>query len=315
MANILVTGSDGYIGSGLVKKLLADGHQVSCVDKKIFYNLESGGLSGILRPCDDIKDITVEHLKPISHVIHLAAISNDPAAELDARLTWETNVLYTLFLMDNAAKARVPQFTFASSGSVYGLKDEDRVTEELELMPITDYNKSKMCAERILLSYRDQIGLTIIRPATVCGVSERQRLDVVVNILTSQALKNKVIKLFGGDQVRPHIHMSDMHGLYLEIIKNPAAYQGVFNAGFENLTNKELAQLIADSTGAAIEKTTSSDNRSYRLCSDKLLAAGFKPQHSVREAVNDITQSFKQGTLQDGPQTQSVQWLKQYYGK
>ncbi len=313
--NILVTGSDGYIGNGLVRKLLAEGHTVHCVDKKIFYNLESDGVSGIVRPCDDIKDITVEQLRPIQHIIHLAAISNDPAAELDARLTWETNVLYTLQLIDRAVKAGVPQFTFASSGSVYGLKDEDRVTEDLELVPLTDYNKSKMCAERILLSYRDKIGLTIIRPATVCGISARQRLDVVVNILTSQALKNKTIKLFGGDQVRPHIHMSDMHGLYLAIIKNPKAYQGIFNAGFENLTNKELANLIAKSTGAAIVTTTSNDNRSYRLCSDRLLAAGFVPQHSVDEAVNDITNAFKNGSLKDGPETQSVQWLKSYYGK
>jgi nucleoside-diphosphate-sugar epimerase len=313
--NILVTGSDGYIGSGLVRKLIAEGHKVFCVDKKIFYNLEQDGVSGFVRPCDDIKDVTIEQLKPIQHIIHLAAISNDPAAELDARLTWETNVLYTLFLIDKAVKAGVPQFTYASSGSVYGLKEEARVTEDLELVPLTDYNKSKMCAERVLLSYKDRIGLTIVRPATVCGVSARQRLDVVVNILTSQALKNKIIKLFGGDQVRPHIHMSDMHRVYLEIVKNPSSYQGVFNAGFENLTNKTLAKLIAQSTGATIETTTSNDNRSYRLCSDKLLAAGFSPKHSVDEAVNDLTNAFKKGALKDGPETQSVQWLKKYYGK
>lgn len=315
MTTILVTGSDGYIGSGLVKKLLADGHTVLCVDKQIFYKLESDGVTGFTRPCDDIKDITVEQLKPVDHIIHLAAISNDPAAELDARLTWETNVLYTLQLIDRAVKAGVPQFTFASSGSVYGLKDEEKVTEELELVPLTDYNKSKMCGERIVLSYREQIGVTIVRPATVCGISARQRLDVVVNILTSQALKNKTIKLFGGDQVRPHIHMNDMHGLYREIIRNPKAYQGIFNAGFENLTNRDLANQIAQATGAAIEQTTSSDNRSYRLCSDKLLKAGFKPQHSVREAVADITAAFKAGALKDGPETQSVQWLKQYANK
>lgn len=313
--DILVTGSDGYIGSGLVRKLLAEGHVVHCVDKKIFYSLDADGVTGIIRPCDDIKDISIEHLRPIKHIIHLAAISNDPAAELDSRMTWETNVLYTMQLVDRAVKAGVPQFTFASSGSVYGLKEEDRVTEDLELVPLTDYNKSKMCAERILLSYQKQIGLTIIRPATVCGVSARQRLDVVVNILTSQALKNKTIKLFGGDQVRPHIHMNDMHGLYLDVIKKPSAYQGIFNAGFENLTNKALAQLIATSTGAVIETTTSNDNRSYRLCSDRLLAAGFVPQHTVGEAINDITSAFKNGSLKDGPETMSVQWLKQYCAK
>jgi nucleoside-diphosphate-sugar epimerase len=312
---ILVTGSDGYIGNGLVRKLLAAGHEVLCVDKRIFYRLEDDGVTGFTRPCDDIKDITVDHLKGVDHTIHLAAISNDPAAELDGRLTWETNVLYTLFLMTNAVKACVPQFTFASSGSVYGLKEEDRVTEDLELVPITDYNKSKMCAERILLSYKDKIGLSIIRPATVCGVSARQRLDVVVNILTYQALKEKTIKLFGGDQVRPHIHMEDMHGLYMEIVRNPTAYQGVFNAGFENLTNRELATRIADATGAEIVATASDDNRSYRLCSDRLLSAGFKPAHTVREAVENLTAAFNNKTLQDGPQSRSVQWLKQYYGK
>ena len=135
----------------------------------------------------------------------------------------------------------------------------------------------------------------------MCGISPRQRLDVVVNILTSQALKNKTIRLFGGDQVRPHIHMDDMHRLYLEIVKNPAAYQGIFNAGFENLTNRALARLIAESTGAAIETTTSNDNRSYRLCSDRLLATGFAPKHSVKEAVQNITDAFKKGALKTVP--------------
>ncbi len=311
---ILLTGSDGYIGSGLAHKLLAEGHDVLAVDRQIFYRLEEAGPISIKRPCINVNDITPRHLEGVDHIIHLAAISNDPAAELNGRLTWETNVLFTLRLIESAIMAGVPQFTFASSGSVYGLKDEDRVTEDLSLVPLTDYNKSKMVGERVLFSYEDKIGLTIIRPATVCGVSERQRLDVVVNILTYQALTNHKIRLFGGDQVRPHIHMGDMHRLYLEIVRNPSPYQGVFNAGFENLTNRELAQYIAKATGAEIVTTASDDNRSYRLCSDKLLAVGFKPQHSVADAVDDLTRAFRDGTLKDGPQTRSVEWLKQYHG-
>jgi nucleoside-diphosphate-sugar epimerase len=310
MANILVTGSDGYIGSGLVPKLIAEGHKVACVDRRIFFDLDREGALPIMRPCDNIKDVTATHLEGVDHIIHLAAISNDPSAELDGRLTWETNVLHTLTLVESAIAAGVRQFTFASSGSVYGLKDEERVTEDLSLVPLTDYNKSKMCAERVLLSYADKIGLTMIRPATVCGVSKRQRLDVVVNILTYQALSDKRIRLFGGDQIRPHIHMNDMHRLYLAIAKSPEKFQGIYNAGFENLPNRVLADTIADVTGASIEKVASDDNRSYRLCSDKLLACGFHPQFTVADAIAELSDSFRAGTLQDGPQTRSVEWLK-----
>ena len=243
-------------------------------------------------------------------MIHLAAISNDPLAEIDSRLTWETNVLYTQLLIENCIKANVSQFTFASSGSVYGLKEEEKVTEDLDLVPITDYNKSKMCAERILLSYKDKIGLSIIRPATVCGTSSRQRLDVVVNILTYQALTKGSINLFGGEQVRPHIHINDMHSLYIEIINYPQKYQGIFNAGFENIKNRDLANMISEKVGAKINKTESADNRSYRLSSEKLLQAGFKPQYKVSDAIDDLVEAYNSKNLVDGPQTNSVKWLK-----
>jgi nucleoside-diphosphate-sugar epimerase len=133
---------------------------------------------------------------------------------------------------------------------------------------------------------------------------------VAVNILTYQALTNKKIKLFGGEQMRPHIHINDMHRLCLDAVKRPQHYQGVFNAGFENLTNRELAETVAAVTGAAVERTTSDDNRSYRLCSDRLLKTGFAPKHSVREAIGDPSAAFAKGTLKDRPESRSVEWLK-----
>ena len=307
---ILVTGCDGYIGIGVVNRLLRGGHDVHGVDIQYFGDASDHFKSPLPRIRSNISDVTEQDLRGFDHIVHLAAISNDPAAELSSKLTWETNVLGTMSLIDNAVRAGVGQFTFASSGSVYGLKDELKVTEGLKPTPLTDYNKSKMCAERIILSYSEEIGTTIIRPATVCGVSKRQRLDVVVNILSYQAITNGRIKLFGGHQIRPHIHISDMISLYDAIVQKPQSFQGTYNAGFEDLTNRELAESVAELTGAEIVQTESLDNRSYRLCSDKLLATGFKPSFSVKDAIKELIFSYQNGQLQDGPETSSVSWLK-----
>ena len=307
---VLVSGSDGYIGIDVVNQLIRSGHEVYGIDLQYFGSADKHFVNPIPRLGSDILDVEEYQLKGFEHIIHLAAISNDPAAELSSKITWETNVLGTLSLIDNAVRAGVPQFTFASSGSVYGLKDELKVTEDLKPTPLTDYNKSKMCAERIVQSYCDDIGTTIVRPATVCGVSRRQRLDVVVNILTYQALKHGSINLFGGHQIRPHIHIKDMVRLYDSIVTDPKNFQGTFNAGFEDLTNKKLAEHISELTSASINQSESPDNRSYRLCSDKLISAGFSPKYTVKDAIEEFTTAFRDGQLQDGPETNSVSWLK-----
>jgi nucleoside-diphosphate-sugar epimerase len=181
-------------------------------------------------------------------------------------------------LADKAARAGVPHFIYASSGSVYGLKSEPDVTEDLSLVPLSEYNKTKMVAERVLLSYRNEMAVQIVRPATVCGLSPRMRLDVAVNLLTMQALAKGEITVLGGDQVRPNIHMDDITDLYLYLLGKPQI-TGIYNAGFENLSIAEIAGKVARITGATVRVERSNDPRSYRVSSDKILTTGFRPRN------------------------------------
>ena len=194
---------------------------------------------------EDVRNIDSITLDCIDCIIHLSSVANDPCGDLDPKLTWEISALATMQLADKAVKNNVKQFIYASSGSVYGIKNEESVTEELPLKPISEYNKTKMVSERVLLSYADKMKVQILRPATVCGVSERMRLDVSVNMLTMQALKNKKITVFGGSQIRPNIHIDDITDVYIHFIKNPNI-EGIFNAGFENLSILEIADQISN---------------------------------------------------------------------
>ena len=194
---LLVTGGCGYKGSVLIPSLLADGHSVINVDLQWFGNTlpEHPRLTNIK---NDIRDINSISLDGVEVIIHLANIANDPAVELNPTLSWEVNVLAGQQLADRAVRAGVKQFIFASSGSVYGVKDEHHVTEDLVLVPISVYNKTKMVAERVFLSYSNQMQVHCIRPATVCGLSPRMRLDVSVNMLTYQALKTAKLRFLEG---------------------------------------------------------------------------------------------------------------------
>ncbi len=206
---ILLTGACGYVGTVLAPKLLAQGHGVIAFDIMWFGNwLEANPKLTIVK--GDVRDTDSINLDGIDAIIHLASVANDPCGDLDPKLTWEISALATMRLADKAVRAGIPRFIYASSGSVYGVKDEEQVTEDLTLEPISEYNKTKMVAERVMLSYADKMVVQIVRPATVCGMSARMRLDVSVNMLTMQAIKNGKITVFGGDQVRPNIHIDDI---------------------------------------------------------------------------------------------------------
>src|SRR4051812_5703336 len=195
--NILLTGGCGYVGTPLTQSLLDRGHRVTVVDLQWFGNeLTPHRNLTILR--EDIRNADRLPFAGMDVVMHLANVANDPCADLDSKLNWEVNALATMFLVERAIAHKVPQFINASSGSVYGVKEEAEVTEDLPLVPISDYNKTKMIGERVLLSYADRICVNIIRPATVCGYSPRMRLDLSVSMLTMQALVNKRITVFGG---------------------------------------------------------------------------------------------------------------------
>ena len=296
--NILLTGGCGYIGTQLTQSLLDAGHRVTVFDTQWFGNfLEPQANLQIIQ--GDIRTIESVPMTAIDTVIHLANIANDPCSDLDSKLNWEVNVLATMQLVEKAIAHGVGQFIYASSGSVYGVKDEDAVTEELELVPISDYNKTKMISERVLLSYADRITVQCIRPATVCGYSPRLRLDLSVNILTHLALKHGVITVFGGAQTRPNIHIRDMVRVYLHFLELGERAPGIYNAGFENLSILDIAKKVGAHIPAEIQISESNDPRSYRLCSDKLLATGFEPKFTVDDAIVELKQLWEAGAFSD----------------
>lgn len=310
---VFVTGACGYQGSVLVPKLLDAGHEVIAFDIMWFGNFLAPrqGLSVVE---GDVRDTAGIDLAGVDAIIHLSSVANDPCGDLDPKLTWEISCLATMRLADRARRLGIRRFIYASSGSVYGVKSEDQVTEGLELEPISEYNKTKMVAERVLLSYAEDITVQIVRPATICGYSPRMRLDVAVNMLTMQALAKGEITVLGGDQTRPNIHIDDITDLYLFLLDHPE-HRGIFNAGFENLSIKEIAERIAARLGAKITVKESNDPRSYRVNSDRLLATGFLPKRTVDDAIGEIIAKVKTGVLKDEDRCYNLRWMQRGYGR
>ena len=306
---ILVTGGCGYKGHVLVPKLLARGYEVVVFDTQWFGNYLVPH-KNLLVIKGDVRDIGSVPLAGVDCIIHLSSIANDPCGDLDPKLTWEVSALATMQLADKAKRLGIKHFIYASSGSVYGVKDEPQVTEDLELKPISEYNKTKMVSERVLLSYSEDMVVQIVRPATVCGFSPRMRLDVSVNMLTMQALTKGKITVFGGDQTRPNIHIDDITDVYLFLIEHPEV-TGIYNAGFENISILDIARLVTKYIPAEIVVTASNDPRSYRVNSDKLLAAGFKPKKSVDDAVREIIERYRAGDLKDEDRFYNLRWMQQ----
>lgn len=306
--NIFVTGACGYKGTVLVPKLLDEGHKVTAFDIMWFgNNLDEHHNLDVIK--GDIRKINQFNLDGFDVVIHLSSVANDPCGDLNPKLTWETSCLATMLLAEKASKSNVKQFIYASSGSVYGVKDEDEVTEDLELDPISEYNKTKMVSEKVLLSYKDKMNIQIIRPATVCGFSDRMRLDVAVNLLTMQALTKGKITVLGGDQTRPNIHIDDITNVYIHFLKNPEV-TGIYNAGFENISIIDIANMVSHKTNAEIEVKPSNDPRSYRINSDKLLRTGFKPIKNVENAIQEMIDLYRNGTLKDLEENYNLKWME-----
>lgn len=305
---LLVTGACGYKGTVLVPKLLEQGHEVTGLDAMWFGNfLKPHPKLAVVQ--GDVRDIDAIKLDDIDAIIHLSSVANDPCGDLDPKLTWEISALATMQLADKAVRCGVKRFIYASSGSVYGVKDESQVTEDLELKPISEYNKTKMVGERVLLSYAKDMIVQIVRPATVCGFSPRMRLDVSVNMLTMQALNKGRITVFGGDQTRPNIHIDDITDLYLFLLGRPDV-AGVYNAGFENISILDIAQRVVRHAPADIVVSESNDPRSYRVNSDKLLATGFRPKKTVEDAIREIIAKFRAGLLKDEERWYNLKWMQ-----
>ena len=307
LENILITGGAGYVGSALVPKLLKEGYKVTVLDLMIYGQ-------DVLKPHKNLKilkgDIRDQNLlkKNIANmdaVIHLACISNDPSFELNKTLGRDINLNAFEPLVKISRDCRVKRFIYASSSSVYGIKKETNVNEEMNLEPLTDYSKFKADCEKILQKYQNIDFTTVtIRPATVCGFAPRQRLDLVVNILTNLAYHKREITVFGGDQLRPNIHIDDMVDAYLLLLKSPDKKIAgkIFNAGYENFSVEKLSKDVKDVIGndvSLIYKKTE-DNRSYHISSEKIKSElGFIPKKNIKDAVIDLQNAFKNKFLQN----------------
>jgi nucleoside-diphosphate-sugar epimerase len=306
---ILVTGGCGYVGSVLVPQLLSDGHNVLVVDDQWFGNFLPSHPELAIRK-KSINQIDDADLNGIEAVIHLANVANDPSVELNPTFSWEVNVLHTTQFLELCKRVKsVKKFMFASSGSVYGVKSEPNVTEELSLVPISAYNKTKMSAERVCLSYAEYFDVICVRPATVCGVSPRMRFDVVVNMFVLQAFTKSKITVLGGEQVRPNIHIDDMACVYTHFLGKNGLGSAIYNAGFENISVMDIAKMVQEVFKVEIEVKPSNDPRSYRQDSTKLLETGFVRKKSVSDAISEIATKLKNGEIKDDERWHTVKWM------
>ena len=283
-------------------------HQVDVIDTQWFGNFHTPH-DNLTISSASVINVSDEFLKGVDVIIHLASIANDPCGDLNPALTWETSALATMQLADKAARNGVGHFIYASSGSVYGIKEEENVTEDLELAPLSEYNKTKMVSERVLLSYSDIMTVQIVRPATVCGLSPRMRLDVAVNLLTMAALETGKITVFGGDQTRPNVHIDDISNAYLHLLDNPKL-QGIYNVGFENISILDIAEKVLNYVDAEVIVTESNDPRSYRVNSDKILATGFSPTKTVDHAIEEIVNAYSRGLLKNEDHFHNLKWMQ-----
>jgi nucleoside-diphosphate-sugar epimerase len=305
MNKIFITGGAGYVGAVLVPNLLDNGYVVTVLDLMIYGENVLPSHPNLNAVKGDIRDqALLQNLLP-GHdaVIHLACISNDPSFELNPDLGKSINLDAFQPLVEISKSCSVKRFIYASSSSVYGIKDEPNVHEEMVLEPLTDYSQFKADCEKILAEYQsDDFTTVTIRPATVCGYSPRQRLDVVVNILTNLAYHKREISVFGGDQLRPNIHIADMVEAYLVLLKAPKEKIAgkIFNAGYENQPVTQLAETVQSVVGQDVKLVTtpSDDNRSYHISSQKIRAElGFEATHTIRDAVEDLCTAFDKDLL------------------
>ncbi|MBI2271669.1 MAG: SDR family oxidoreductase [Bacteroidetes bacterium] len=305
MKNIFITGGAGYVGSVLVPKLLKKGYNVTVLDLMIYGEDVLPKHPNLKTVKGDIRD--QELLKKIlpgqDAVIHLACISNDPSFELNPTLGKSINLDAFEPLVKISKESGVQRFIYASSSSVYGIKEEPNVNETMTLEPLTDYSKFKAQCEEILSNYQsDNFTTTTIRPATVCGYGSRLRLDLSVNILTNLAINKGEITVFGGSQKRPNIHIEDMTDLYcmlLELPKEKIANK-IWNAGYENHTISEIAGMVKNVIGDQVKIVTSPSNdlRSYHISSAKIKNdIGFVAKHTIEDAVKDLKTAFNKGLV------------------
>ncbi|MGE3623613.1 MAG: NAD-dependent epimerase/dehydratase family protein [Bdellovibrionales bacterium] len=311
---ILVTGGAGYCGSLLVPNLLTKGYQVTVYDAMLFGHSHLPKLHPALSLVKgDIRDIAKlkAAMKSCDAVVNLACISNDASFELDEELSTSINMNAFEPMVFAAKEAGIKRFIYASSSSVYGVSDQPNVTEDHPLVPLTLYNKYKGLCEPLLQKHTDAGFCGVIfRPATVCGYAPRLRLDLSVNILTHHAVMKNKITVFGGNQLRPNLHVKDYCSVVELLLEAPSEkiQNQIFNVGTQNLSIAEIALIVKKVVEArypgrdpvSIATESSNDNRSYHINSDKIFRhLGFRPQYSIEDAINDLVSAFQSGKAID----------------
>ena len=305
---VLVTGGAGYVGSNLIPKLLAAGYEATVLDLYMYGddifaahrdNPKLREVKGDLRQPEDVR----RGLQGVDAVIHLACISNDPSFDLNPELGKSINFDCFRPLVKASKDVGVKRFIYASSSSVYGIKDDPNVTEDMPLKPLTDYSKYKALCEDVLTEEQESGFTTVtLRPATICGYAPRLRLDLTVNILTNLAVNNGRITVFGGEQLRPNLHVDDMTDLYLELLEAPDEKidRKVWNAGYDNLKVRAIAEMVRAKVGPQVEivVTPTDDHRSYHVSSEKIRRElGFHPRRTVEDAIVGLNSAFIAGKV------------------
>lgn len=316
---VLVVGGAGYVGSSLVPKLLDKGYKVRVFDLYLYSDSKKLGEDVFLgyvnnKNLEQIKgDVRNEKaideaVKGVDAIIHLACISNDPSFELDRSLAKSVNYDSFFPFLKSVNKYKTKRLIYVSTSSVYGLKKEKQVTEDLSLEPLTDYALYKVFCEKAVSDHVDLKKTTWVtmRPATVCGYAPRLRLDLSVNILTNLAVNKGEISVFGGSQERPNIHIDDITDLYVKLLEYPDSKIAgkILNAGFDNLSIMQIAKLVKKIVEKRLKKkveikvTPTDDLRSYRVSSAKILKElGWKPKRSVEDAINDLVSAFEKDLI------------------
>ncbi len=327
---VFVPGGAGYVGAVLVPRLLELGYEVHVLDLYIYGEAALDAVKDHPRLRQFKGDVRDRHavcaaVQGCDKVIHLACISNDPSVELDANLSQTVNYESFLPLVRICKDSGVRRFIFASSGSVYGVSESPNVTEEHPLVPVSLYNKYKAMCEKVLLPEQTADFVPIIvRPATICGHSPRQRLDLTVNILTNHAVNAGKITVFGGTQMRPNLHIRDMIDLYTLLLEAPDEQVAgqIFNAAYQNYSVAETATVVREvvshempeKDGIEIITTPTDDKRSYHVNSDKIRKVlGFVPRHTIEDAARDLVTAFRAGKLPnalDGIEYYNIRQMK-----